>query len=178
MGKIDFDADSAPFSGSIMPTIEDVAALVETEGRVEVEAAERAGEAAARKTQAILMPTLLLVGLFILGGMHFWKQSGGTPKIQKEEKTGSVFALSNIPYQTARDVRFIDRVPSGDTVDYILRMGAIGYKIILVYNKDLYAPDPRLQREGSGITLYPVAGGALPGDGVLLDGLRWYPIAP
>lgn len=168
MAKIDFDSDSAPFSGSVLPTIDDVAALAVTEGRTEIEPNPRAGEGWARKSQAMLLPVAIILGAIVLGFFHMMS-------VAQNPDSGEQVTFQKIPAGNAKDVRVIQRVPERDSVLFCSSLAKDGKKVVFFHEKNSKL-DPSWPTDG--VDFYGVSGSAIGAEGVLLDGYRWYPLPP
>jgi hypothetical protein len=171
MAKIDFDSDGAPFSGAILPTIEDVAALAADDGKEEVEAGARTSEEGGRRSRSILLPVNLILGLVTLGFLHVFLGQGSVDSAG----TGGT-AYPDISLEGVKDLRVIQRKPSEEALGFAAE-GArkTGKDVAFFCDKDLVPSDLKLK---DGVLLYRVPEDKLGSDGILLDGYRWYPLPP
>lgn len=164
MAKIDFDSDGAPFSGAVLPTIEDVAALATDDGKEEIPPKSRLGEGGARKAQITLLPASLVLGALMLGTLHFFRGA--------EDDGGVEYA--QIPATEAKDIRVIQARPSEDALQFARAVFKdTGRQVVFFVDKDAEKPEVT-----EGVVFYQVPAENLPSDGVLLDGYRWYPLDP
>jgi hypothetical protein len=170
MAKIDFDSDGAPFSGAILPTIEDVAALAGDEGREEIEAGARISEEGGRRSKSILLPVNLILGIAALGFLHIF---GGVWENGHDDVR---IAYSDIPIDDAKDLRIVQRKPSKGPLDFAEAAARrTGRQVAFFCDKDQV---PSELKPGEGVVLYRVSEEKLGGEGILLDGYRWYPLPP
>lgn len=174
MAKIDFDSDNAPFSGAVLPTIEDVAALAHDDGREDISPKGRGDGGVSRKAQSILLPVNLILGLVALGFFHFFT------KLSTDADSGRSKGVdfSEIPFDQARDVRFVEKAPKSETVEIANDLSkGDGKRIVFFYEKGQELPG-NAQKKGSGVEFFGAEGGTLHSEGILLDGYRWFPLPP
>lgn len=169
MAKIDFDSDSAPFTGSVLPTIEDVALLSSDDGRYEIGHEKRSDEKTANKAQALLLPMTILVGGLVLVGFYL-------SSMTTSPQGGGDMGFSDIPFDGAKDIRIIESDPSDEVIEFAQSLVEKGNKVAFFYSKKNTLEKDKIQE--SGIGFYPVPDGALGGNGVLLDGYKWFPLPP
>lgn len=168
MAKIDFDSDSAPFTGSVLPTIEDVAMLSEDEGKYEVFPKKRSEEPKADKVQLFLLPAVIFVGGLVLAFFYVAGLSDKIPSLNMD--------LQNIPLDQARDIRVVENSPRKASLEFAQSLVQQGKKVVFFHGKS--HPPGKVGVGTEGIDFYPVPDGALGEDGVLLDGYKWYPLSP
>jgi hypothetical protein len=169
MAKIDFDSDSAPFTGAVLPTIEDVALLASDDGKYEIEPHKRSSAEKANKIQAFLLPVVVLSGLLILVFFH----TGYI--IRDESGRGVIVGFDQIPVDKAGDIRIVQGKPNAETVGFARKLVESGRKVVFFYSKDNDLND---EFRTFGIDFYPVPTDSLEENGVLLDGYKWYRLAP
>lgn len=177
MPKIDFDSDSAPFSGAVLPTIEDVAALGDRLEKEVVDPVPRMDPARATTVQRMVLPFtfILVAAAAVVLHLALPSEPPAPPDDSASPAPPSV-PPELIPLEGVRDLRVIVLVPSERDVDLALR-GARSARVTIVHSKE--APVPRRETLAAArVSFYPVPASMVPSEGALLDGLRWYPLRP
>lgn len=168
MAKIDFDSDSAPFTGSVLPTIEDVAMLSADDGKYEVAHEKRSSEQKSDKVQLFLLPFVIFMGGVVLAFFYVVGLSSPQPVSQG--------GFGKIPVEQARDIRVIDNNPREESLVFALKLARQGRKVVFFHSAK--NPPKQSKEDLAGIDFYPVPDGSLGGNGVLLDGYKWFPLSP
>jgi hypothetical protein len=175
MPKIDFDSDSAPFSGSILPTIEDVAALGDRVEKEIVDPIPRIDPNRATTVQRLLLPVTLCLVAGVGVGFHLIAQP--TPAAQGAPPPQiRFFSPAEIPTTGARDIRIITREVDSALADMALRASSSA-RVTVVFQKDRPVSEKN-KLLAAKVTLYPVGESTITSQGVLLDGLRWFSLKP
>lgn len=176
MPKIDFDSDSAPFSGAVLPTIEDVAALGDRLEKEVIDPSPRIDPSRASTVQKMLLPFVFVVVAATATVLHLAFPSDAGQSARSPE-----VPPSEIPFEGSRDVRIVVRAPSPESVAVALRAAQHLRRgsVTLVFSKEsTLDPNDRKSLESAAVALYPVPGKMVASEGVLLDGLRWFPLTP
>lgn len=179
MPKIDFDSDSAPFSGAVLPTIEDVAALGDRLEKEVVDPVPRIDPARATTVQRMVLPFTFILVAVVAVLLHL-ALPDGSPSSGTGHGPGPSapvpVAPELIPLEGVRDLRVIVLSPTDRDAELALR-AARSARVTMVHSKD--APVPRREALAAArVSLYPVQPSMVPSEGALLDGLRWYPLRP
>lgn len=166
MAKIDFDSDSAPFTGSVLPTIEDVAMLSVDDGKYEVSHEKRSPEQKAAKVQSLLLPATIFFGVVALS--FFYATNLGSPaRIETD--------FNSIPFDKARDIRIVEKTPSEAALNISAALVKQGRKVVFFHENQSV---PSKSVEAEGVDFYPVPSESLGENGILLDGYKWFPLPP
>jgi len=175
MPKIDFDSDSAPFSGSVLPTIEDVAALGDRLEKEVVDPIPRIDPARASTVQKLLLPVALCLAAAVAISLHILLPSPGQED-SADLANPAYLDPSEVPTSGVRDMRIIAKVVSPEIAELALR-SASSAQVTLVFPKGREIPDKK-KLAAAKVTLYPVNESVIASEGVLLDGLRWLSFKP
>jgi hypothetical protein len=180
MPKIDFDSDSAPFSGAVLPTIEDVAALGDRLEKEVVDPIPRIDPARATTVQRMVLPFTFALVAVVAVALHLTVPSASpADSADSVEASESVVVQpENIPLEGARDVRVIALSPTTRDMELALRATRTA-RVTVVYSKDSPpSPASLAALTAARVTLYPAPPSMIPSEGALLDGLRWFPLRP
>lgn len=176
MPKIDFNSDSAPFSGAVLPTIEDVAALGDRLEKEVVDPIPRIDPARATTVQRMVLPFTFILAASVAVLLHLVLPDSSGSESSTSPPDSSPVPPELIPLEGVRDLRVIALAPTDRDIDLALR-GAKTSRVTVVHSKSSVVPR-REALAAARISLYPVQPSMVPSEGALLDGLRWYPLRP
>jgi hypothetical protein len=180
MPKIDFDSDSAPFSGAVLPTIEDVAALGDRLEKEVVDPIPRIDPARATTVQRMVLPFTFALVAVVAVALHLTVPSASpADSADSVEASESVVVQpENIPLEGARDVRVIALSPTTRDMELALRATRTARVTVVYSNDSPPSPASLAALTAARVTLYPAPASMIPSEGALLDGLRWFPLRP
>lgn len=178
MSKIDFDSDTAPFSGSVLPTIEDVAALGDRLEKEVIDPRPRIDPARATTVQRMVLPFTFILTAAAAILLHIALPGNLEPRDQETapRQASASVPRESIPLEGVRDVRVIVLSPTEQDATLALRAARTA-RVTIVHSKDSAVPR-RDALAAARVSFYPVSPPMIPSEGALLDGLRWYPLDP
>ncbi len=180
MPKIDFESDSAPFSGAVLPTIEDVAALGDRVEREIVDPVPRIDPTRASTVQKLVLPFALFLTAGVAVMLHLAAPSALLDAAD-ESAAGppiSILPATDIPLGGVKDVRVVALSISPEVAELALRAARTARVTLVVSRESGTSPALQQSLASAKVTLYPVPPSMVVSQGVLLDGLRWYPLTP
>ena len=168
MAKIDFNPDSAPLSGAITPTIDDINSLNKFHDRyvwrpkdATVEESKKGGAA---------FPIAFLCACLLYAAVYFIAPNDA-PRIS----TVSTGVANKPPLNSASTVYAVLKKPTAEDYNALNEAVAAGANVTLICPKTLTSvtdmPEIKFQRFGADET-------EIVSQGFLLNGFQWYPRNP
>jgi len=167
MAKIDFEPNTAPLSGAITPTIDDISRLTESTDRIVWRSPTTVAADGALAKPLLLPPIIgvvLLIGWAVLNGVTH--SPSAAPRVP-------VGVLAEPPFDSASSVYAVLKSPSAADYSKLNKAVDSGVAVTLVCPAATANPagsEPaKFQQFAADETL-------IVSEGFLLDGFRWFPV--